>query len=186
MLDQDYSQPFSQSLAFFNRHLFSLDQDPSYNPPSAPSLTSFATLLKDYKIFHPTDSHLVGLDDTILGLDATDLIERMKTGKLSVVRVLNHFTSMALLSHKTTGCLSDVFLEHSLPVAQSYDDLVASSLKGDQDSKKKVESLPLFGLPVSIKSHVGIKGIGNQRGFVYGVLDEKSRSQGNRRYGRDR
>lgn len=174
-LDQDYSHPLSQSLGFFNRHLLSLDQDSSYSPPSTPSSKPFATLLKEYKLSNPDDPLLAALDDSIPGLDATKLIQRMKTGTISVIKVLEHFGSMALLSHKTTGCLSDFFPELSLSIAQSYDDLVANSLKGDEASKKKIESLPLFGLPVSIKGHIGIKGRGNQRGFIYDVLDEKSR-----------
>lgn len=179
-LDQDVNHPFSNHLSHFNNHLLSLNLSSTQSQIKSNQPTTFKSLLSKLLLDEPSHPDLADFDSEyhskiqLENLDAFQLISKMKSGHLGVERTLKHFHKMASLSHKATGCLSDLFLD-DLELAKSYDQLIQKAISGDSESKKKVDSLPLLGLPISIKGHISIKGKGNQRGFIHDILDEKSR-----------
>lgn len=81
--------------------------------------------------------------DAILALNITELLEQIKTGRLTASEVLTAYQIKALEVHKKTNCIVEPIFE-----AEEW----AKQL--DQTSQRG----PLHGLPISIKDCVAIKG----------------------------
>ncbi|KAF2770013.1 putative glutamyl-tRNA amidotransferase subunit A [Teratosphaeria nubilosa] len=86
-----------------------------------------------------------------------DLLAKLTTGKISSVAVTNAFLQRAGLASKLTNCVTELLPDQALARAKECDDYFARYQKPIG---------PLHGLPISVKEHVGMKGLDNNAGFV--------------------
>ncbi|PWN52913.1 amidase signature enzyme [Violaceomyces palustris] len=139
----------------------------SYDPPSddlpGPSFDSLLASPQTSKILTPEFKSLT--DPT--KYDATDLVLMAKQGKVSVVTLTEAFLTRAAIAQQATGCLSDFFGDEARERAKSLDEK-----RKRLEQEGKLDQLgSLFGLPMSVKGHMSVPGHGNQRGFVFDVLE---------------
>lgn len=85
------------------------------------------------------------------------LLASIASSELSAVTVTNAFLRRAGLAQKLSNCITELLPERSLERAKYLDDFLAKhgKLIG-----------PLHGLPISVKEHVGMEGLGLNAGFV--------------------
>ncbi|KAH9841221.1 vitamin D3 hydroxylase-associated protein [Teratosphaeria destructans] len=84
-----------------------------------------------------------------------DLLARLATGKISSVAVTNAFLQRAGLASRLTNCVTELLPDQALARAKECDDYFARNQKPIG---------PLHGLPISVKEHVGMKGLDNNAG----------------------
>lgn len=85
-----------------------------------------------------------------------ELVTKLKSGALKVRTVVEAFCHRATLAQQLTNCLTEIFFEEALQRADSL------------DAAKSKDGL-LFGLPVSIKDSVHVKGYDSTIGYIYFV-----------------
>lgn len=93
----------------------------------------------------------------ITDLPAETLLTRLASGDLSSVGVVKAFLQRAGLASKLTNCITELLPERALVRAQHLDDHLARTGKPIG---------PLHGLPISVKEHIGIKGLDLNAGFA--------------------
>ncbi|PWN43222.1 amidase signature enzyme [Ceraceosorus guamensis] len=121
----------------------------------------------------PNDEQQPPLDRLtgIKAADATDLLYALKTGKVSVRESTETFLSRSALSHYATGCLTSLLVDQARARARELDDLRARLVEAHGEASA-ISHLPrLFGLPVSIKAHLGLRGTRSDRGIIFDVLN---------------
>lgn len=82
---------------------------------------------------------------TITNLDATGVLEKIKSKELSAVEVVTAFGKRAAIAHQLTACLTDFFIDEGIQRAKELDDHLETH--GEPVG-------PLHGLPISIKVRV--------------------------------
>lgn len=88
---------------------------------------------------------------------ATELEERLSSGKLTAVEVFKAFAKRATAAHQLTNCAMQIFIDEGLKRAQELDDYY----------KKTGKTVgPLHGLPTSLKEHYNYKGKITHAGYV--------------------
>ncbi|CAO1638112.1 unnamed protein product [Sympodiomycopsis kandeliae] len=117
--------------------------------------------LKKGPTFHDLiEDHLTDMQQEILQLSATELVQQIKDGDLTASEVLEAFLPVTAWAHQATGCLSEFFPEEARQRAKELDEKQARN-----------EQLGmLHGLPISIKGHITMEGHRGQNGFA---LDEE-------------
>ena len=85
------------------------------------------------------------------------LLEKLASGALSSVDVTSAFLQRAGLASKLTNCITELLPERALARAKFCDEYLAQH--------KKPIGL-LHGLPISVKEHIGMKGLDLNAGFV--------------------
>ena len=98
---------------------------------------------------------------------ATDLVQKLTSGKYSSVEVTTAFAKRAAIARQLTSCLTEIFFEAGLRRAQELDDHLVAI--GEPVG-------PLHGLPVSIKESFGVTGIQTTLGF-FSFLDRPPAAQ---------
>ncbi|PWN35203.1 amidase signature enzyme [Meira miltonrushii] len=99
--------------------------------------------------------------------EATKLRDAIVQGRWTVTQVMEAFLVKAALAQQVLGCYAEIYFDRSLQRAKELDALLTKS--------KDVAQLgSLFGVPISIKAHLGLEGSGSDRGFVFDVLDQES------------
>ncbi|KAF8548986.1 amidase [Imleria badia] len=93
----------------------------------------------------------------ITNLDATDILEKIKSRELSAVQVVTAFGKRAAIAHQLTACLTDFFIDDGIKRAKELDDYLRSHGKPVG---------PLHGLPISLKDHYPVKGRWGSGGFL--------------------
>jgi hypothetical protein len=88
---------------------------------------------------------------------AEQLISDLASGKLTSVAVTKAFLQRAGLASRLVNCCTELLPETALERAKFLDDYY---------SKHKKPIGPLHGLPISVKEHVGMKGLDLNAGFV--------------------
>ncbi|MCJ1471755.1 hypothetical protein MMC13_000395 [Lambiella insularis] len=88
---------------------------------------------------------------------AEDLLESIASGHLSSTAVVKAFLRRAGLAQKLVNCVTELLPERALARAKSLDEYY---------SEHKRPIGPLHGLPISVKEHVGMKGLGLNAGFI--------------------
>ena len=94
---------------------------------------------------------------SITELPTETLLDRLASGDLSSVGVTKAFLQRAGLASKLTNCITELLPERALARAQELDDHLA-------ETGKPVGLL--HGLPLSVKEHIGMKGLDLNAGFV--------------------
>ncbi|PWY94529.1 general amidase GmdB [Aspergillus sclerotioniger CBS 115572] len=89
--------------------------------------------------------------------DATQLLQKLATGKLSSVAVTTAFCKRAAIAQQLTFCLTEHFFDFALERAKYLDDYLKR--------EKKVVG-PLHGLPISLKDSYHVKGYHTTIGYV--------------------
>lgn len=85
------------------------------------------------------------------------LLSSMAEGTLSATTVANAFLRRAGLAQKLTNCVTELLPERALDRAKFLDDYM---------SKHDKPIGPLHGLPISVKEHIGMKGLGQNCGYI--------------------
>lgn len=85
------------------------------------------------------------------------LLTSLASGELTAVSVSNAFLRRAGLAQKVTNCVTELLPERALTRAKFLDDYLA-------ENRKPIG--PLHGLPISVKEHVGMKGLNLNAGFI--------------------
>ncbi|KAG9218214.1 hypothetical protein CCMSSC00406_0005895 [Pleurotus cornucopiae] len=99
-------------------------------------------------------------DTSILSQPISKLVENVQAGELTPLTILTAYTKKALAAHAQTNCLSEILVKS----AQGW----ATSSKFDAENlkeKRNLESLPLAGVPVSLKDTVGVEGYDSCIGY---------------------
>ncbi len=100
------------------------------------------------------------LSNAEIGITETspeNLLASLASGKLTSVEVTNAFLRRAALAQKLTNCVTELLPSAALTRAGYLDDYLATH-------KKPIG--PLHGLPISVKEHIGMKGLGLNGGFI--------------------
>ncbi|KAF3490850.1 acetamidase [Arthroderma uncinatum] len=94
---------------------------------------------------YPQTSGLLAADElAIVNTDATELLEKIREGRLSSVTITTAFCKAAIIAQKLTNCVTEVLFTEGLERAKQLDDHLqkTGSIVG-----------PLHGLPVSLKDN---------------------------------
>ncbi|KAI0131781.1 acetamidase [Xylariales sp. AK1849] len=94
---------------------------------------------------------------TITGTDVEVLAAKLASGEWSATLVINAFLRRAGLAQKLVNCITELLPERALNRARELDEYLAAH-------KKPVG--PLHGVPISVKEHLGMKGLDLNAGFV--------------------
>ena len=86
-----------------------------------------------------------------------DLIEAIARGSLKSINVTKAFLRRAALAQALANCITELLPEKAIERAKYLDDYYAHHGKTVG---------PLHGLPISVKEHIGMKGLGLNAGFV--------------------
>jgi amidase len=94
---------------------------------------------------------------TITESNPTDLVSQLASGKLSSTEVTNAFLRRAAIAQQLTNCVTELLPTTALSRAAFLDLYL----------KEHGEPIgPLHGLPISVKEHIGMKGLTLNGGFV--------------------
>lgn len=109
------------------------------------NVSSFpGTLLKQDE-FHITES------------STEELLPQLSTGQLTAVEVTNAFLRRAAIAQKLVNCITELLPERALERAKYLDNYFV---------KHKKPIGPLHGLPISVKEHIGMKGLDLNAAFI--------------------
>lgn len=115
--------------------------------------------------------NVTGIPETILSShdtaitqnnDAVSLIQKMKSKELSAEEVVTAFLRRAVIASKLTNCITELLPNQARERAKELDQFMK------QNGKVKG---PLHGLPISVKEHIGMKGLTHNAGFAAWVDD---------------
>lgn len=93
----------------------------------------------------------------ITELPTETLLDRMATGNITSTQVTKAFLQRAGLAGKLVNCITEVLPERALKRAAELDEYYATHGKPIG---------PLHGLPISVKEHIGMKGLDLNAGFI--------------------
>ncbi|KAK3701680.1 hypothetical protein LTR37_015332 [Vermiconidia calcicola] len=94
---------------------------------------------------------------TITETPTERLVSQLATQKLTSTQVMKAFIQRAGLASKLVNCCTELLPERALERAKYLDDYIA---------EKKSPVGPLHGIPISVKEHIGMKGLDLNAGFV--------------------
>lgn len=120
--------------------------------------------LRDNKIeiFLQNNEKLISQDKIlqIIQWDATTLLNKIRQKEVTVIEVFLAYSIRAAKYGRTYGWICDVDFDNGLEQARAYQKLI------DEKQFEKIAELPLFGLPISIKDQMCIKGLSTTGGFT--------------------
>ncbi|KAK3372148.1 amidase signature domain-containing protein [Podospora didyma] len=93
----------------------------------------------------------------IVAMEATDIVEDIKDGRISAVRVTKAFCKAAAIAHQINNRLHEIFFHKALERARELDAYFAD---------KGTTIGPLHGLPISLKDQFHVKGVDTTMGYV--------------------
>lgn len=113
--------------------------------------------IKDVLSFPKESGFLTSKELEITESDAPIILSKIKSKEWTSLEVAKAFGHRATIAHQLVNCLSEVFFDEGLKMAQELDDYYETTgkLKG-----------PLHGLPISLKDNLNIKGHPTSIGFV--------------------
>ena len=113
--------------------------------------------VKDVLKFPIESGFLTPLEIEITESNALEILANIKSKRWTSFQVASAFGHRATIAHQLVNCLSEVFFDEGLQMAQELDEYYAKTgeLKG-----------PLHGLPISLKDNLNIKGHQTTIGFV--------------------
>ena len=93
----------------------------------------------------------------IVHLDATALLERIRTRNYTCVEVIDACWKVAVAAQDFTNCLTEISIDAARERAKELDEYL--------ERTGQVVG-PLHGLPVSIKDHILVKGLDTSSGYT--------------------
>ncbi|KAK5634070.1 hypothetical protein RRF57_009784 [Xylaria bambusicola] len=102
-------------------------------------------------------SILTAQDVEITEKNVEDLVLMLASGRWSAKTVVQAFMRRAALAQQLTNCVTELLPEQALKRAAELDDHLAAT-------RKPIG--PLHGVPISVKEHIGMKGLDLNAGFV--------------------
>lgn len=117
-------------------------------------LESIAFLLS--LLSHPKRSQIPVIDDENLVTPAVKLSQKIKDGQLTSEEVVRSFISRINLVNDSVNAVVCKRFELALEEARTIDKKLASARQSDGD--KSILSLPLVGVPVSVKETIAVEG----------------------------
>ncbi len=106
--------------------------------------------------------------------DAGALSARIVAGDFTVVDVTEAALYRTKIAAEVLGCCSEIPQTVALQRARELDQLLAGTVHDASARDRLLERMPLFGVPISIKGHVGMAGTTSSRGFVIDALSPDS------------
>ncbi|KAI0848844.1 amidase [Daldinia vernicosa] len=106
------------------------------------------------------DKILTDEERTITGANVEDLLVKLATGEWSSTAVVQAFMRRAGLAQKLVNCVTELLPDRALRRAAELDEYLATH-------KKPIG--PLHGLPISVKEHIGMKGLDMNGAFIGSV-----------------
>ena len=94
-----------------------------------------------------------------------ELVEKLALGQFKSIEVTNAFLRRAGIAQALTNCITELLPEKAVERAKYLDDYFAKHSKPIG---------PLHGLPISVKEHMGMKGLGQNAGYI-GWWNRKAR-----------
>ncbi|KAF3917695.1 Acetamidase [Arthrobotrys entomopaga] len=101
-------------------------------------------------------SMLTAREVEITEKDSMELINLMSSGDLTAIEVTNAFLRRAGVAQKLVNCITELLPERALSTAKYLDEYY-------QKHKKPIG--PFHGLPMSVKEHIGLKGLTFNAGY---------------------
>lgn len=101
--------------------------------------------------------YLTSAEISITEKDAGALVASLAAGELSATEVVKAFLHRAVIAQKLVNCVNELLPERALARAKELDEYYAQH-------KRPIG--PLHGLPISVKSHVGMKDLESNTGFA--------------------
>lgn len=108
-------------------------------------------------ITHIIPLELSSAELEIIQLDATALLDAIRTRRYSSIQVAQAYCHSAAIAQDLTNCLTEVFFDDALKRAKELDCYYEET--GQTFG-------PLHGLPVSIKDHIMVKGKDTSTGYI--------------------
>ncbi|KAL8280129.1 hypothetical protein RQP46_007459 [Phenoliferia psychrophenolica] len=112
------------------------------------AVLSFADLLSPFDI-EVTETTVTG------GIEP--LLKKLASGTWSAEAVVGAYARRAIIAHKLTNCLTEVFIDQAMERAKMLDKHLA-------DTGKPIG--PLHGLPISLKDQIDVEGVELNMGYV--------------------
>ncbi|KAK6543755.1 hypothetical protein TWF694_000488 [Orbilia ellipsospora] len=123
--------------------------------PPIPSIKNASKL--PLNVLNTARSMLTPRETKITEMGSMELLEEMANGGLTAVEVTNAFLRRAGVAQKLVNCVVELMPETALSRARFLDEYY-------RKNKKTIG--PLHGLPISVKEHVGIKGLDQNAGVA--------------------
>ncbi|KAF7514108.1 hypothetical protein GJ744_004433 [Endocarpon pusillum] len=101
--------------------------------------------------------HLSSFEIELTETSPEKLVKSLASGELTSTEVTNAFLRRAGIAQKLTNCITELLPSRALARAAYLDSYL---------STHKTPIGPLHGLPISVKEHVGMQGLGQNAGFV--------------------
>ncbi|KAK6336388.1 hypothetical protein TWF696_001948 [Orbilia brochopaga] len=101
-------------------------------------------------VLNTARSMLTRQEVKITEMSSTELLGLLASGKLTAVEVTNAFLRRAGVAQKLVNCITEVLPERALATAKYLDDYYR---------KHRKPIGPFHGLPISVKEHIGVKGL---------------------------
>lgn len=106
------------------------------------------------------DGILTDEERAITGANVEDLLVKLAAGEWSSTAVVQAFMRRAGLAQKLVNCVTELLPDRALRRAAELDEYLATH-------KKPIG--PLHGLPISVKEHIGMKGLDLNSAFIGSV-----------------
>ncbi|KAH8649209.1 amidase signature domain-containing protein [Xylariales sp. PMI_506] len=114
---------------------------------------------RDKNVMNLPVQFLDGITAKIISSSVQDLASSIKSGELSARQVVQAFLRSATVAQKLTNCVTELLPLRALGKANQLDALFATA-----DHTALLG--PLHGIPISIKSHIGIKDCHMPSGYI--------------------
>ncbi|KAK4694244.1 amidase, partial [Lecanoromycetidae sp. Uapishka_2] len=102
--------------------------------------------------------YLLGTEEVVITETSPEgLVALLAVGKLTSTAVTTAFLRRAGLAQALTNCITELLPERAIHRAKYLDDYFTKHTKPIG---------PLHGLPISVKEHIGMKGLGHNAGFI--------------------
>ncbi|KAJ6257444.1 Acetamidase [Drechslerella dactyloides] len=113
-------------------------------------------------VLNKARSMLTRQEVKITEMSSTELLGLLASGKLTAVEVTNAFLRRAGVAQKLVNCITEVLPERAIATAKYLDEYY-------QKHGKPIG--PFHGLPISVKEHLGMKGLTYDAGFCSKAKD---------------
>ncbi|KAI5464196.1 amidase [Mariannaea sp. PMI_226] len=101
----------------------------------------------------------VSVPISVLDTDnAGDLVNSIRTGQTTCTAITNEYIQRAIQVHHETNCFTEILFDNAIQQA--------SQLDADLAEGSKTSTLPLLGIPVTVKDQFNVKGVDTTLGYV--------------------
>ncbi|KAK3944398.1 Acetamidase [Diplogelasinospora grovesii] len=94
---------------------------------------------------------------SIIHMDSVPIVNAIKSGELSALKVTTAFCKTAAIAHQINNCLHEIFFDQAIERAKELDRFLATN-------NQPVGAL--HGLPISLKDQFHVKGVDTTMGYI--------------------